>query len=296
MKHLLPACLTSLALCLAACDSSAPPPATQDKAAPQANVAASAPAELDAAAPPSQCYAQRQGDGITVIQLQQEGNSIFGYYAWEPQDRDGSHGILNGEIADGLIKASHTYMIEGNVQTAETYFRQEGGKLLQGEGELQEENGMLVFKDPASIRYTKALEKVDCASVQAVLERNEEIAAAITEQQAEGDGLDLTMLEENLVGTWQSIQDPKSQLAITADQYTETYDGKAVSANPYQLLESCPESCGASPSDTPCLRITGQDEMCYAVILADGEKLELSLVNGKGNTNQYQRIDNPSGQ
>ena len=37
------------------------------------------------------------------------------------------------------------------------------------------------------------------------------------------------------------------------------------------------------------LKVTGQDNVCYAVIKADGKVLELSQIGGTGNTNRYVR-------
>lgn len=291
MKYPLSALVFSLSIGLVACDSSTPPAQQQ-----QTNAQPTpAPVAMDAEpAPPSVCYSLKQGEDMTGVQLQQEGNSVFGYYAWEPHEKDGAHGILNGEVTDGLIKASYTYMLEGSVQTEEVYFRLENDKLLQGEGELTEENGILVVKDPSKLTFNKVLQKTDCAQLQDILERNEAIAAEITEQQANEEGaIDIAMLAENVIGDWQSSQDPKAQLVITESDYSERYDGKVKATFPYQLLDTCPASCGKELPDTPCLSISGQDQVCYVIVLADGENLELSQVNGTGNTNQYQRLPAP---
>lgn len=243
----------------------------------------------------TRCYSLQQGQDLTVVQLQQEGNTVSGYYAWEPYEKDGAHGTLNGEMADDLIKTIHTYMIEGSIQSEEAYFKLEGDKLLQGDGELADDGGIMTFKDPANLKFTDALSAVDCASVQDTLDRTEQIAASIEEQQASNEGgLDLGLLDENLGGEWQSTQDPKAHIVLEEGKYTNRYDGKVVDANPYQLLDACPESCGKALPDTPCLQVKGQDEVCYAILIADGEKLELSQVNGTGNSNPYQRFDSGS--
>ena len=39
----------------------------------------------------------------------------------------------------------------------------------------------------------------------------------------------------------------------------------------------------------PCLKIIGQDAVCYSLIKADGKVLELSQIGGTGNTNRYVR-------
>ncbi|MEZ5454141.1 MAG: hypothetical protein R3E93_15180 [Thiothrix sp.] len=238
----------------------------------------------------TRCFSLMEGKDLTAVQLQQDGNAISGYFIWEPFEKDGAHGVLNGEINDGLIKASHTYMIEGSIQMEETYFKLEGDQLLQGTGDLVNDNGILVVKDPTSLQFTAPMDETDCSNLQQSISNAEQIAAAI-EEQGGNNGLDLGMLGENLVGDWQSTQDPKARLSINESAYSNIYDGKPLDSSPYEVLASCPESCGQAIAEMPCLQLKGQDAMCYSILNADGETLELSLVSGTGNTNQYQRIN-----
>lgn len=285
MKHSISAVVFGVAVLLAACDGGK----TEQ---PVANTPTTDNAvETNAQ---TRCFSLLEGQDLTAVQIQQDGNAISGYYAWEPFEKDGSHGMLSGEINDGLIKVSHTYMIEGSIQAEEAYFKLDGTQLLQGSGELIDDNGVMVVKDPANLQFTDALTETDCANVKDAITNAEQIANAIQEQ-GSGDGLDLGMLGENLIGEWQSTQDPKARLTIDEASYSNSYDGKQVDSSPFAVLASCPESCGQMVEETPCLQVKGKDEMCYAILTADGETLELSLINGTGNTNQYQRI-NPANQ
>ncbi|MEB4592856.1 hypothetical protein VSS37_17895 [Candidatus Thiothrix sp. Deng01] len=283
------AILLGAAALLAACDDSK----TEQPAA-------SAPPDKEEASARTRCFSMLEGKDLTAIQIQQDGNAISGYYAWEPSEKDGSHGVLNGEISDGLIKASHTYMIEGTIQTEETYFKLESDRLLQGSGELVEDNGVMVVKDPASLQFTDVLKETDCANVKDAITNAEQTSNDIVEQSnssGDGDnGLDLSMLGENLIGDWQSTQDPKAHLSIDENSYRDIYDGKQLDSSAYEVLASCPEACGKTMEETPCLQVQGKDMLCYAILTADGETLELSLLTGTGNVNQYQRINSATQQ
>lgn len=90
-----------------------------------------------------------------------------------------------------------------------------------------------------------------------------------------------------LEGEWVSETDPKSSISIANGMYTGYYDGKMLSRGySYSYFGKCPTDCGAS-SRFPCIKLFGQDEVCYAVVKADDKTLELSQIGGTGNTNKY---------
>lgn len=71
-------------------------------------------------------------------------------------------------------------------------------------------------------------------------------------------------------------------------EYGETYNGKEMGTFPYAFFPTYPSDCNPA-APMPCLRMEGQDIVCYAVVKADGPTLELSLVSGRGNTLVYTR-------
>lgn len=95
-------------------------------------------------------------------------------------------------------------------------------------------------------------------------------------------GADAAMAK-NLQGTWVSTTDNKSEISIENGMYTERYDGEQMSSLPYQVFPKCPALCNPV-AETPCIAVMGQDDVCYAVVKADGQSLELSMIGGTGNT------------
>jgi hypothetical protein len=90
-----------------------------------------------------------------------------------------------------------------------------------------------------------------------------------------------------LIGEWQSMSDPKSSIKISNGTYTDVYEGQTpMPALRYIYSPICPKDC-KPVGKTPCLRVIGQDDVCYAVVKADGKSLELSQIGGTGNTNRY---------
>lgn len=239
------------------------------------------------------CYSRLDNQDLTVVQLTQDRDKVSGYYAWEPYEKDGAHGSFEGINKDGMITADHTYMIEGSIQTDEVYFKLDGDKLLEGVGEMMDENGKMVAKSIDALQFTEALDKTDCGKVQEAISNTEQMVAAIAEQQANGDDPmeQGSPLMDNLIGEWESVDDPKSHVQITGDTYTDVYDGKEMEAGAYTILDSCPTSCGENMEDMTCLQVSGQDERCFAILQADGEILSLSYTKGTGQPNNYKRVE-----
>ncbi|NUO00266.1 MAG: hypothetical protein HUU01_06580 [Saprospiraceae bacterium] len=93
-------------------------------------------------------------------------------------------------------------------------------------------------------------------------------------------------MAKNLLGTWRSTDDPKSEIIFDKGLFTNRYDGSVLDGFPYQFYPKCPAMCNPV-ADTPCFSIFGQDIVCYTVVKADGKNLEISMVGGKGNTLSY---------
>jgi hypothetical protein len=130
----------------------------------------------------SSCYALREGKDVTAIELTTDQDAVTGYFAWEPFERDGAHGYFQGKVADGLITADFTYMIEGSIQAEEIMFKMEGDRLLQGRGELEDKNGRLIIKDKSTVEWTMAFQKTDCAEIGQTIQNAKETAKIIQAQ------------------------------------------------------------------------------------------------------------------
>lgn len=239
------------------------------------------------------CYSRLDNQDLTVVQFTRDGDKVSGYYAWEPYEKDGAHGSFEGVDKDGMITADHTYMIEGSIQTDEIYFKLDGDKLLEGVGEMKDENGKMVAKSVESLQFTEALDKTDCGKVQEAISNAEQMVAAIAEQQGNGDDPadQGSPLMDNIIGEWESVDDPKSHVQITGDTYTDIYDGKAMESDSYAILDSCSAACGENMEDMTCLQVSGKDERCFAILQADGEILSLAYTKGTGQPNNYKRVE-----
>lgn len=88
-----------------------------------------------------------------------------------------------------------------------------------------------------------------------------------------------------LEGNWVSTEDPKSEVKIGGGRYVDIYDGEKIADSAYTFHATCPsEDCGAENGGMPCIKVTGQDVLCYTVLFADGANLEISMITGRGNS------------
>ncbi len=140
------------------------------------------PGENPPPAPPSEegmCFAMKMNQDITACSLTIDGDSVTGFFDWEPFERDGGRGSLNGSKSGDIITVNFHYMIEGSIQQEEMMFKLENGKLLRAVGELEDQNDVLVIKDKASAQYTEVFEPVDCKEVAEAIQRAKEVAEMI---------------------------------------------------------------------------------------------------------------------
>ncbi len=89
-----------------------------------------------------------------------------------------------------------------------------------------------------------------------------------------------------LLGEWVSATDPKAVLKISDGKFTDVYDGEEMDNSTYIFFPTCPKDCNPV-AKTPCLKVMSQDEVCFTIVKADGKTLEISQIDGPGNTLKY---------
>lgn len=109
------------------------------------------------------CYLMTEGQDSTWVRFVIESNdSLRGSYDWIPWQKDGARGALYGKRTGDNLHVMYDYTIEGSSQKEDKVFRMEEDKLMEGEGELEDRNGVLYLKDPANVKYTKTFTRGAC--------------------------------------------------------------------------------------------------------------------------------------
>ena len=239
---------------------------------------------------PSFCYQFNQEGEHSSCQLFTAANGEYsGYYTWYIEGKDGTQGVLKGKNFNGdTLFAEHSYIQEGIVATEELIFLKKGDNLVQLVSEVFDKQDRMVLKDRKKLKVGNTLTKVDCAKLGKEFEK---IQAMEKDMMFKYPDPILSQKElkvaANLVGEWQSKEDPKAGIKIENGRFEYVYAGqKPEPSMRYIYYPTCPKDCNPI-AKMPCLKIVGQDDVCYTIVKADGKSLDISQIGGTGNTNHY---------
>jgi hypothetical protein len=236
------------------------------------------------------CYQYNQQGEHVACQIFTAANGTFsGYYTWYIEGKDGTQGVLKGaNFNSDTLTVEHTYMQEGSVATEEMILFKKGDNLTQLTGELSKKAGKMVIKDKKKLKAGNTLTKADCAKLSKEFKHVREMEKdmvfiypdpALSEKDVK--------VVEKMQGTWQSKEDPKAGIKIENGRFSYVYEGqKPDPSMRYIYYPTCPKDCNPI-AKMPCLKIIGQDDVCFSIVKADGKVLDISQIGGKGNTNQY---------
>jgi len=110
------------------------------------------------------CYEMVMKRDTATLQLHVADTIITGRLDYNWHEKDHNTGTIRGYLQDSLIVADYTFESEGMTSVREVIFKLQGNTLLQGFGELKEENGKIVFTDKNMLQFTNAnpFFKVNC--------------------------------------------------------------------------------------------------------------------------------------
>ena len=129
--------------------------------------------------PTTSCFASREGNQVTAIQITITGSDVQGFFAWEqPGAVEQYHGSFVGKKEGEQILADFTYLLNDKKKMEEVLFRLTPGRLLQARGELIPVNGKMVFRDKKDVLWAMLYDAVDCGKIASEIERSKKVAAA----------------------------------------------------------------------------------------------------------------------
>ena len=110
------------------------------------------------------CYEMVMNKDTAFMELSLTGNKITGNLVYKLFEKDKNEGILNGEIKDSHIYADYTFQSEGTTSVREVIFKIFGNSLIPAYGELEEDNGRIIFSDHTRLQYLQhnPFIKIDC--------------------------------------------------------------------------------------------------------------------------------------
>ena len=237
------------------------------------------------------CYQfKEEGETVTCHFDVGDNGDFTGYYIWGIQGKDGTEGILTGKnFKKETFSCVHKYYHEGIFSTETLVFSKKGDVLTQLVSEVLDKNGKMVMTNPKDWKAGYTLKKVDCAKIDADFQtiRDMEAEMAFKYPYPEIMSPQAEKMEANLQGEWQSVTDAKTSIQFQEGKYWDIQAGQKMEPSlHYCYFPVCPKDCNPV-AKMPCLIIIGQDDICYAIVKADGKSLEISQIGGTGNTNRY---------
>lgn len=239
------------------------------------------------------CYQfSKDGEHIACRLDVAENGQFSGYYNWYIDGKDGTQGVLSSKsnFNDETLYMEYTYMQEGIVTTEPLIFTKKGTTLTNLVSDVFDKNGRMVLSKKEKLKPGNTLNSVDCSQIDkeikpiVVMEKDNLFshpAPIYTEK-------DLQVVDK-LQGEWQSLDDPKASIKIENGKYQDIYKGEnEMPSMRCVYYPVCPKDCNPI-AKMPCLKIIGQDEICYSIVKADGKELYLSQIGGTGNTNRYKK-------
>ena len=100
--------------------------------------------------------------------LVQQDKAVTGKITFDNFEKDGSSGMVNGYLENGIIKLSYSFQSEGMVSVMQVWFKKEGDLLIRGLGEMNVKNDSSYFTNPMAVRFEGSkLHSIDCKNLPA---------------------------------------------------------------------------------------------------------------------------------
>lgn len=112
----------------------------------------------------SGCYEMTTKGDTATLSLQIQDTVIMGDLNFRWAEKDHNKGTIKGTVQDSLLIADYTFESEGLTSVREVVFKLQGDTILQGFGELKDQNGKIVFvqKDKLQFDTSFPFVRVNC--------------------------------------------------------------------------------------------------------------------------------------
>jgi len=113
----------------------------------------------------STCYESVNGKDTVLLSLFSESEVITGSLIYNYYEKDKNKGTLHGNMHGDTLIANYIFMSEGKTSERQVAFLKQGNNFIEGYGDVEEQNGKMIFKNTSSLSFTSSpLHKVDCNS------------------------------------------------------------------------------------------------------------------------------------
>ena len=148
-----------------ACKDATPPaePGAVNSQTPHSNAVETAPIGLPARRVDG-CYQMVLKNDTANLTLQLRDSTVSGNLSYHWYQKDWNDGTIKGVMRGDTVVADYTFQSEGMTSVRQVRFLLRPDGLAQGQGELIEENGKVVYRQPAALHFDTVhpFVRIDC--------------------------------------------------------------------------------------------------------------------------------------
>lgn len=102
------------------------------------------------------CYQMTLKRDTAILRLDVQDSTVTGDLRYAFYEKDHNAGTIKGVLRNDTIYADYTFQSEGMTSVREVVFQVQGNTLLQGFGDLTEQNGKVVFQNRRKLQFQEA--------------------------------------------------------------------------------------------------------------------------------------------
>ena len=141
----------TLSLFCAGCDSK---PTSGSQTNEDTTSVATAPEPVDNTSGQTTCYKYVSGKDSVRIQLTTTGTQVKGQLVYSLFEKDNNTGTFEGQMSGDTLYADYTFQSEGSTSVREIAMLKRQNTLVEGYGDVKEQNGKMVFTNKKAITFS----------------------------------------------------------------------------------------------------------------------------------------------
>lgn len=99
------------------------------------------------------CYSSFVKKDTVLLNALMYGDSIKGSLGYKLYEKDRNNGTILGRMYGDTLRALYTFMSEGVESSRQVIFLKQDSLLIEGVGDLKEENGRVIFDNVNSVEF-----------------------------------------------------------------------------------------------------------------------------------------------
>jgi hypothetical protein len=113
------------------------------------------------------CYASFKNKDTAFISITQNDTAISGVLVYDFYEKDRNNGTITGVTKGDTIIADYLFGSEGTTSTRQVVFLRRGQQLIEGFGDVSEDNGKMIFTNRSALTFDTSVvfQLTDCSTM-----------------------------------------------------------------------------------------------------------------------------------